>query len=191
MRLWSNGWHASIALPAEVLDETHPVRALFPEKAYFLIGWGARDFFMADDPGLWEGLKAVVPPTRSALHVIAGDRPVEEGLWRPRKAIAFAVSRTGARAMGERIAASLEADENGAPVIVAEGRVPQASYFLAAKGGFHLFNMCNHWAARALREAGVPVSAAVSFTAPALLRAVERKAPASCAPEDLSAPDQP
>ncbi len=184
LRLWSNGWHSSLALPARVFNNEHPIRQLFPGEDYFLIGWGARDFYLADDPGVWQGLTAIIPPTRSAIHVIASDAPVEEGLWRPKRIVEFAVSEAAAKAMAERLAGSLSYDENGAPIVLREGRVAGASYFLAAADGFHLLHMCNHWTARRLREAGAPISPALSFTAPALLRAVARKMPASCPPSD-------
>lgn len=180
VRLWSNGWHSSLALPAWVFETDHPVRRLFPDKEYFLIGWGAREFYLADNPGVWRGLTAIVPPTRSVVHVIAGDTPVEDGLWRPKQIVEFAVSENGAREMVERIARSLSYDERGAPIVLREGRVAGASYFLAAADGFHLLHMCNHWTARRLREAGVPISPALSFSAPALLRAVARETLASC-----------
>lgn len=183
IRLWSNGWHANLALRADVLGDKHPLRNLFPEAEYFLIGWGERDFYMADDAGVWKGLKAIVPPSPTVIHVIAADRPVEDTLWRPRELIEFAVSETGAKRMVESIAALIVRDESGAPVILSQGRVAGASYFLAARGNFHLFNMCNHWAARRLREAGVRVSPGVSFTAAGLIGAVRRKAPASCPPD--------
>jgi len=180
IRLWSNGWHANIALPAGVLDENHPLRTLFPEKSYFLIGWGARDYYMAEKAGFFDGLKAIIPPTPPAIHVIAGDNPVEEGLWPPQDMVEFAISESGVRAMGERIAAIISFDEQGEPIIVGEGRVAGASHFLAAKGNFHLFNMCNHWTARLLRDAGVPLSPWLSFAASGLLSAAKGTMPATC-----------
>jgi len=180
IRLWSNGWHANLALPAEVLNEDDPVRTLFPDAQYFLIGWGERDFYMATDAGFWKGLKAIIPPSRSVVHVIAADEPVEETLWRPRDLVEFAISESGAKRMAEGISKSLAYDEAGTPIILDQGRVAGASYFLAARGNFHLFNMCNHWTARRLQEAGVPVRASISFTARGLMSAIRRKAPPSC-----------
>ena len=180
IRLWSNGWHANLALPAEIFSEEHPVRTLFPDARYFLIGWGERDFYMATDAGFWKGLKAIVPPSPSVVHVIAADAPVEDTLWRPRELAVFAISQSGAKQMADGIARSLAYDEGGAPIMLGPGRVAGASYFLAARGNFHLFNMCNHWTARRLREAGVPVRAGISFTAGGLMSAIRRKTSPSC-----------
>jgi len=180
LRLWSNGWHAAIALPAEAFGERHPLRALFPNERYFLVSWGARDFYMADKAGFWDGVFAIAPPTSSAMHVIAGKEPVEETFWRPREMVDFAVSRSAARALADSLAARLVFNGKGAPIILGEGRVAGASYFLESKGQFHLFNMCNHWTARRLKEAGLPVRAGLSFTAGGLMSAVRRKTPRAC-----------
>lgn len=184
IRLWSNGWHANLALRADVLGEEHPLRKLFPEAEHFLIGWGERDFYMAENAGFWMGLNAIVPPSPSVMHVIAADAPVEDSLWRPKELAEFVISKAGAEDMADSIADAIARDESGAPIILSGGRVAGASYFLASRGNFHLFNMCNHWTARRLREAGVRVTPALSFTAGGLIDAVRRKAPASC-PADI------
>ncbi len=180
MRLWSNGAHTAIAMPVEAFDERHAVRRLFPEQNYFLVGWGARDFYMAERAGFWDGLFAILPPTQSVVHVIVGREPVEETVWRPREMVDIAISKSAARAITESIDERLVFDANDAPVIVGEGRVRGASFFLAAKGQFHFFNMCNHWTARRLRVGGVPVNDVISFTADGLLSAVKRKTPNAC-----------
>lgn len=185
IRLWSNGWHVNLALPAEAFEEDHPVRALFPDARYFLIGWGERDFYMATEAGFWKGLKAIIPPSPSAVQIIAADAPVEDALWPARDLVTLAISHSGAEQLARGIAESLTYDEGGMPIILGEGRVSGASYFLTARENFHLFNMCNHWTARRLRQAGVPVRAGISFTAAGLMSAVRRKTPSSCAISDL------
>lgn len=182
IRLWSNGWHANLALRADLFEEDHTLRRLFPDAAYFLVGWGERGFYMAENAGLWKGVKAVIPPSPSVVQVIAGSAPVEETVWRPSDLQEVAVSRTGAVKMTASIDELLAYDANGEAVILGGGRVEDASHFLAAEANFHLFNMCNHWTARRLREAGVPVSPHVSFTAPGLMAAVRRKTDATCPP---------
>lgn len=184
IQLWSSGWHADIVLPADAFNEDHPVRSLFPGAQYFLIGWGERDFYMATDAGFWKGLKAIIPPSPSVVHVIAADGPIEATPWRRSELVTFSVSRAGAEQLADAVAEALSYDETGAPVILGEGRVAGASHFLAAGGNFHLFNMCNHWTARRLREAGVPVRAGVSFTASGLVSAIRRKAPPACPIKD-------
>jgi uncharacterized protein (TIGR02117 family) len=178
-RLWSNGFHTNIALRAALLDADHPLRTLFPEANYFLIGWGERDYYKADHPGFWMGLKAIVPPSPSVVHVIAGEEQVEDRIW-PGDVLDIAVSREGARRLGRAIARSLAYEARGAPIVESEGKVKGASLFLRSREGFHLFYMCNHWTARVLHEAGVRVSPALSFTADGLMSAVRRKTARAC-----------
>jgi uncharacterized protein (TIGR02117 family) len=179
-RLLSNGTHADIALPAEVFAADHPARTLYPQADYFLIGWGEQAFYMAEEAGAWKGFKAILPPSRSVLHVVAVDGSIDALAWREGDALDIALSETGARAMAAGLARSLRRDEAGAPIVLGPGRAPGRSAFLADGRGFHLFRMCNHWAAARLREAGAPVRAEASFTAPGLIKAMRRETPRAC-----------
>lgn len=182
IRLWSNGFHVNLAMRAELFEETHPLRRLFPQAHYFLIGWGERDFYMAEKAGVWKGLNAILPPSPAVMQVIAAKEPVEDTIWPGREVATLAISRSGAQALAQSLAAQLKYDDNGDPLALGTGRVDGASLFLAARGNFHLFNMCNHWTAARLREAGAPVHPRISFTAGGLMRAARRKTPSSCAP---------
>jgi Protein of unknown function (DUF2459) len=57
----SGGWHTRLALPLEALSG--PLSALkpeFPGARYLVFGWGARDYYMAQNPGIGDLLRAVV-----------------------------------------------------------------------------------------------------------------------------------
>ena len=179
-RLISNGWHADLALPADAFDPAGPLRRMFPEARHFLIGWGERGFYMDESPGLWKGLSAALPPSPSVLHVIAVETSMDALKWRESDVAEFALSQEGARAVARSIAQSLVVDGAGDAVKLGDGRVAGRSAFLADGRNFHLFHMCNHWTAARLKEAGLPLSVRVSFTAPGLLKAVRRKAQPAC-----------
>jgi uncharacterized protein (TIGR02117 family) len=180
IRLWTNGFHVNLAMGAELFEEAHPLRKLFPDATHFLIGWGERDFYIAAEAGVWLALKAITPPSPAVMQVIAAGEPVEDRIWPGRDVVTIAISETGAKALARSIADHVKYDDNGEPIVLARGRVEGGSLFLAARGGFHLFNMCNHWTAARLREAGIPVSARISFTAGGLMRAAKRKTEAEC-----------
>ncbi|MEO1136131.1 MAG: DUF2459 domain-containing protein [Pseudomonadota bacterium] len=179
-RVLTNGTHTDIALPADAFDENHSLRAIYPDADHFLIGWGERDFYMAEDAGLWKGVKAILPPSPSVLHVVAVEGPMDALAWRDGEVLDVALSRTGARAMTAELERSLVRNDKGAVLVLGAGRAAGRSVFIADGRGFHLFKMCNHWAAARLREAGVPVKARFSFTASALVKAVERKTERVC-----------
>ncbi|MEL7027883.1 MAG: DUF2459 domain-containing protein [Pseudomonadota bacterium] len=180
IRLWSNGWHTNFAFPAETLPADHPIRTLFPEATHFLVGWGEQDFYMAMGSSFWGGLKAIVPPSPSTLQIMAADEPVERRLWPGRDVIDVALSQEAAQRFSAALRDAVYTDEAGAPIVLGEARIPEAGLFIKAREQFHFFHMCNHWTAARLRDAGVPVSARVSFTAGGLMRAVERKTPDRC-----------
>lgn len=180
IRLWSNGFHVNLAMRAELFEEAHPLRRLFPDANYFLIGWGERDFYIAEKAGFLMTLDAITPPSPAVMQVIAAEEPVEDRIWPGRDVVSVAISETGARDLARSIATNLKYDEAGKPLILGPGRVEDGSLFLAARGNFHLFNMCNHWTAARLREAGVPVRARLSFTAGGLMAAVRRKTDRAC-----------
>ena len=180
-RLISNGWHADLALPVDIFTPSHPLRQTFPAARYFLIGWGERGFYMDESPGFWKGVSAAVPPGPSVLHVVAVETSMDALQWRESDVVEFALSEEGARAVADSLSRSLVLDDNGDAVSLGEGRVAGRSAFFADSGNFHLFHMCNHWTAARLKEAGMPLSVRVSFTAPGLLKAVRRVAHPACA----------
>ncbi|MFO7315144.1 DUF2459 domain-containing protein, partial [Rhodothermus marinus] len=53
------------------------------------------------------------------------------------------------------------------------GLYGRESFFYAAHGRYHLFNNCNHWVARALRAAGLPVHPGRTLTIRDLWRQIE------------------
>lgn len=178
--IWSNDWHTSFALPADALPPDHPLRRFMPAAKHFLVGWGDDDFYRSDGTDLALGLKALLPGGDTVVHVIGAQAPVEERFI-PSDFAHAGVSRAGAAALARALADSLELDAAGDVIPVAPGQHGAQSRFLAGRGGFHVFNVCNHWTARTLRRAGVDVHAAFVYRGDWLMDQVRRKAPA-CRP---------
>lgn len=176
--LWSNDWHASLAFPAAILPPDHPLKRLQPDAGYFLFGWGDAAFYRSDGSDLWLGLKALAPGGPVVAHVIGARRPVES-FYRPSEMVELGVSRAGAAAFAMRLAEALRLDGNGSAQIVAPGHAGDGSFFLAARGEFNLFQVCNQWVARTLRTAGVDVDAALTYRADWLVKDARKQAP-SC-----------
>ena len=70
MFLVPQGGHTGIAvrradIPASLLPEKRD----FPDADYLEVGWGERDFYMAQTAGPWLSFKAAFLPNRSVLHV--------------------------------------------------------------------------------------------------------------------------
>ncbi|MEZ5994847.1 MAG: DUF2459 domain-containing protein [Hyphomonadaceae bacterium] len=171
LHLYSNGFHSDIGAPTAVFPADHPLRHLFPDAQSFLIGWGDQRFYFSDGADLWLGLDALIPPSPSVMHVAYNAGPSAAYLS-PTDDVAIAVSGEGAARFVAYVSGALTLDANGAPVRTSDGKVIGRSAFLRTRGSFHLFNVCNHWMARALRAAGVNVNARAAWLAGPLIEAV-------------------
>jgi uncharacterized protein (TIGR02117 family) len=179
LHLYSNGFHSDLAAPAGIFPPDHPLRRLFPNATSFLIGWGEEHFYYSDRFDLGLAIDALIPPSTSVMHV-AWDAPSASRYLGPNDGADIAISREGARAFVAYIDRALVLDVHGNVIITKTGKVAGHSFFLRTRGSFHLFNVCNHWMARALRAAGVDVNARASWFAATLIHQVHQDAPAQC-----------
>jgi len=181
LHLYSNGYHSDIGAPAAIFPAEHPLRRLYPRAQSFLIGWGEERFYYSDGSDLMLALDAVIPPSPSVLHIAYNAGPSSAYLG-PNDDIAIAISHQGAERFVAFVDRALALDAVGAPVRTADGKVVGRSSFLRARGGFHLFNVCNHWMARALRAAGVDVNARAAWLAGPLIADLRRGGAGRCPP---------
>jgi len=68
----------------------------------------------------------------------------------------------------------------GAPLVIVPGKLEGRSLFLRGRTGFHAFNGCNHWMARALRAAGLDVNARAAWFGGPLVEDARRHAAPAC-----------
>lgn len=175
--LWNNGFHTSLSMRAELFAPDHPLRRLYPQARYLLIGWGDLAFYRSrgDDVGL--GLLALVPGGESGLHVHADNAVPVETWYYAKEVMPLALSRAGVRDLIAYITDSMAVTPDGGADVVA---FEQRGYFLRGRKSFHALNVCNHWTNRALRRAGVPLNAAYSFTGDILIERLRGRWPGRC-----------
>ena len=152
----SGSWHTEIGLPLEVIGG--PLAALkseFPSARFLVFGWGARDYYMARDPGLGDVLRAIVPGP--AVMLVAALQMGPETFFGSSNVVAVHVSRDGVARLSELLWDYLTPDKERPPRRIGGGPYPQ-SVFYAATGTYHLSHTCNTWTAEVLRVAGLPVS---------------------------------
>jgi uncharacterized protein (TIGR02117 family) len=153
----AHGWHTGIALRALDIDFVR-WRAL-PHAAgarHIEVGWGDRDYYPTPGFNLWYGVKALLWPTPSVLHVVDFDEPPKRA-FPASEVVELHISRTGLERLLAYIASSFEPDAAPvAPSLYASGA------FYPSREKFHLFKTCNVWVARGLREAGIEVRSSLS-----------------------------
>lgn len=129
------------------------VRVEGGDVGYFIVGWGARDFYTTTPQ--WADLSA-----RATIRAIAGDASVlRVDTVSPEIAVdtvpRISLSQAQYTALLAEITATARTPVRGLEV---QGHRP-TSGFVEAEGRFHILRTCNTWIGRSLRRAGVPVGA--------------------------------
>jgi hypothetical protein len=149
-------WHAMIAFP-------------LPDGRYEEWGYAERAWYLEGRQGVSGALRALLWPTAGVVEVTVADRPwAERTPQPPADLFALRIGEAGYRRLREHLASTIAAPE---PVAVFAG-----SRFYAARRAYHLFHQCHQYAARALAEAGLPVSVAGAMTRDAFAAQLRRLA---------------
>jgi uncharacterized protein (TIGR02117 family) len=147
-----------VVAAADIPAGAWPVQRDFAAAEYFEVGWGDRAYYMAADPGIALGLRALAWPTPGVLHVVAFAGPIEA--FPAQETLELRVSAQGLRRLLARVRDSYELDAAGQPIALGPGLYGN-SRFYASRETFHLSRTCNVWTAALLREAGVPAQPAL------------------------------
>jgi uncharacterized protein (TIGR02117 family) len=167
----SHGWHAGLVLPGRAAALADwPLSADPPPGEQVEIGWGERDFYMASDPGWSLAVEAVLLPNESVLHVVWLDAPVE-AFFPSSEILELRLSAAGMERLSRYIAGSFARNEQGRGVDLGAGLYGNSRFYLSRER-YHAFNTCNVWVARALEDAGCPISAAFALTVNELMARV-------------------
>jgi len=165
--LVSHGWHSGLVLPRAVLTDAGSGPALasiatrFRAYPQIEFGWGEARFYRATptlaqfDLGL--ALAALFTPGGRAgvVQVVGLERPVRDS-FPYSDLVALRVSKRGLAHLLTRLEGSFRLVD-GQPVADGPG-LYGPSLFYDGTGRFSYANVCNHWAARLLHAAGLPIT---------------------------------
>jgi uncharacterized protein (TIGR02117 family) len=166
--LVSHGWHAGIVVKrADIPSGIWPQHNEFPEAEYLEVGWGDKDYYMTPDPHLGIILKAGLLPSASVLHIVGFSGSVTR-YFPQSEVIRIDLSEAGFERLCTYLENSYARDEAGlsqplGPALYGDG------HFYLSRESYHLFNTCNVWTARALRDAGCPITPAENLTVETLM----------------------
>lgn len=171
-----HGRHAGLVVRREDLVTVRPELAgTLPAGAYVEVGWGDARYYPDPDPGLGLGLRALLWPTASVLHLVVLPEPPVR-YFRGAEVLAVSLSEAGHRDLLAFIGDSFAPGTGDRPPRRLGPPLYGQGGFYPARGRFHLFNTCNTWIARGLEDAGYPVSAGWVVTADQLLSRLEQTA---------------
>jgi uncharacterized protein (TIGR02117 family) len=152
------GWHTEVGLPVAALGGA--VTALsseFPGARYLVFGWGARDYYMAQDFGIGDLLRAAVPGPAIMLVIPLAISP--EAFFGASNVFALPAPPNGMQHLSQFLSDYLVSEKNGTPRRIGAGPYPQSAFYVSS-GTYNLGHTCNTWTAEALRAAGLSVNAA-------------------------------
>jgi len=153
--------HTGIAVRrADIPAGLWPESRDFPQADYLEVGWGERNYYMGRDQGFWGTLRVALGSNPSVLHVagIRGPLPVS---FPASEIIELSLPAAGYERLIRHIHDAY--DRTGAPVVAPLGPgLYGDSRFYPGRESFSLLRTCNVWTAQGLRDAGLPVSDAIT-----------------------------
>lgn len=158
----SHGWHTGIAIESEYIRHLLPDHPKMPEARILKFGWGDLRYYTERDAGFGLMMRAALLPTRSVLHVVATDLPIER-YFKSSRVVQIQITPEGAKQLGIFISDRFQKDEEGNIEVVADGLYSNSQFFLA-NGRYYLPKTSNTWTARALRQTGYPITPVYSLT---------------------------
>lgn len=169
IHLVSNGYHTGLVLPRREVAEVAgreglaalvAVAARFGHYDWIETGWG-EDAFYREVPTVaslnWRlALRALFRPGNASVMHVVGIEGDPLGPYGGAETRRIDLSRAGFARLLAGIDASFARGAGGQPEVLGQG-LYGPSLFYRALGAFNLANLCNHWTARRLGEAGLPV----------------------------------
>ncbi|HEX7072398.1 MAG TPA: DUF2459 domain-containing protein [Rhodothermales bacterium] len=156
------GWHADLVVPN---DPCRPLPDVAPPElrnaTFVAVGWGDADFFPLERPGLGATLKAALVPGPSVYQILPVAGNVERR-FRSQQILRIELSDASCRRLGDFIRERFVVTDS-AFVPVETDRHTAARYYLSTER-YHLLHNCNHWTAKALGAAGLPIWPALTPT---------------------------
>ena len=159
----SNSVHTDIILPVntkdinwnEIIDTNDYIPSLYP-FTYISFGWGDKGFFIETPE--WKDLKFRVAfkagflPSATAMHVAYLDeKPAIDDLTKR-----LTITEQQYHKLIEYIKQSFQTDNNDEVMLInCISFYDTNDNFYEAHGSFNIFNTCNVWTNKALKEAGI------------------------------------
>jgi len=166
------GWHTGIVLRTkDILPEDWPEVVNYQRYTFVDIGWGDEHFYQDDEDSPALAVRAALIPTSSVIHIVPFN--VHPLKLYGGETFLKRIDATSAEfsALCRIISSSFKRDKNGN--LIKSQVKKNSSNFFEAKGKYHIFNTCNTWVVRCLKEAGYDVSPGGVITKQQLIKALE------------------
>lgn len=151
-----HGWHVGVAVESEYIVGHLPYHEEMPNARFLKFGWGDNRYYPDSDPGFRLLLRAALLPTRSVLHVVGIDIPIEN-YFASSDVIRVQISEEGMEQISNFISNRFRENNDGEIEFAADGLYTNSAFFNAT-GRYYIPKTSNVWTARVLRRAGAPIT---------------------------------
>lgn len=156
-------WHTGIIIKTDdVKDFISAIAKDFKNTQYIEIGWGDKDFYMAEKETVWVALKAVLWPTESVLHV-AEINSHPQWLFKENEIIELNLSVDNFNKLVKYLNNSFYLSDDNHNIILGKGLYGNSQFYLS-KEKYHLFKTCNVWIAKGLTNSEISINSFFALT---------------------------
>jgi uncharacterized protein (TIGR02117 family) len=149
-------WHTGIIIErAELKNILSALENDFLSSQYIEIGWGDKDFYMAEKETVWLVIKAMFWPTKSVLHVAEiNSHPL--WLFKEQEITEIELTEENFNKLIQYLNSSFYIDNNQNNIKLGRGLYGNSRFYLSNEH-YHMFKTCNVWTARGLKIADIPI----------------------------------
>lgn len=167
-------WHTGITIATQDwINANGIVFEQLLDKKYLEIGWGDAAYYPHHGFSFWLGVRALLWPTSSTVHVHSYDFSPAQALIGD-GAVALKISRADKKQLVAELSSYIVTVDGQPQFLPVSGRYGNG-VFLESGAKYHIFHTCNVWTARRLRTAGIAVNPLRSITVNGLVRQLQSK----------------
>jgi uncharacterized protein (TIGR02117 family) len=160
----NHGWHTGLIINADSLNNLIPsLKDRFDTTAFYEIGWGDTQFYLAREISSGMTLRAIFWPTETVLHIVGLSKEPHLS-FRSSRIKRISIEYHNFKNLLQFIENSFLKNSDMGIIHIKRGLYGN-SRFYEARGSYHLFNTCNKWTAKALYSAGLDINPAFYFSA--------------------------
>jgi uncharacterized protein (TIGR02117 family) len=157
-------WHTAVVFMVEDIDSSSLPEIKYFQKAELIdIGWGDEAFYQYPDFDWDLAYKALFNSTHSTLRIEGIYITLQQYFAISEIVIELKVTNEQLRILLKYVADTAWKDENGTDKILSTQYLNRV-YFFKANGNYHLFNTCNTWLARGLKQSGLDIKDDIILT---------------------------
>lgn len=166
-------WHTGVIFKRNEAIKYFPaLQNDFNDFIYIEVGWGDKDFYMAEEETFWLAFKAGMLPTKSALHISAlNDYPEEH--YDGFEIVKFNINDENFKNLVQYFNQSFALGENNNNIKLKNGLKKNSQFYLSNEK-YYIFKTCNAWIAKGLKKAGLPIRPFFAFTSKNVMKQLKR-----------------